>query len=398
VENSKYVTHLYQKYLDNTCSMQELQEVLCHFEQNELDSGLKVMIRQELTGSGEEYAEMPQVQAILSKLDLSMNEKVLKSEGNRIRLVHRIPNWYWSAAVLFLIVSVAIYYANTRINLFNTYMSEYKNDVAPGSDKAYLTLADGKRVELNDSVKGPITNQSGVLITKTASGQLRYEISNKDRSASKNVYNTISTPKGGKFEVILSDGTKVFLNSSSSIKFPSSFPASGERKVTLKGEGYFEVAHNKNQPFYVQSRTQLLKVLGTHFNVNAYTDEKSVKTTLMQGAVKIDYEGGLNAVLKPGEESYIYNGKLLVKDVNANSAIDWKRGEMNLEDEDFQSTMRKIARWYDVEVVFEEDAPVDLRLGGLVSTQKSLVTVLKVMELTGEVHFKVEGRRVTVKK
>ena len=377
--------------------MKELQELLRYFEHSEPDHELSLMVKMELENTGSLYEDLPQTKHILHMLDDSINSKVLmKPVTKQISFTQRRIYRYWPAAAVLVLLFTGLYYANNSLNLFGTYVSEYKNDIAPGGDRAFLTLANGKRIELNDSVQGELALESGVLISKTADGQVRYQISDSKSNAGSMLYNTLSTPKGGSYQVVLSDGTIVYLNAASSIRFPSSFANSNERRVELQGEGYFEVAHQTDKPFYVQSGTQELKVLGTHFNVNAYTDESSIKTTLMQGSVKIDYPEGTSTVLKPGQQSYLHNGKILVNEVDAETAIDWKRGEINLKDENFQATMRKIARWYNVEVIFDDSAPTDLKLGGLVSREKNISTILKVMELTGRVHFKVEGRRVTV--
>lgn len=396
MKDSDTISPLYQKYLDNECNPQELQMLLHHFEQVEIQPELSLMIHKELENTDSVYENLPQVDAVLQKLDAFIEHNITLSKSKRLSFFSSGNFRYWSAAALFLILSIALYYGGNQLNIFSNSASEYRNDIAPGKNKALLTLADGKKIELTEALHGTVATQSGVLVSKTADGQLRYQVSDTKTNGAKAAYNTISTPKGGKYEVALSDGTIVFLNAASSLSFPTSFGNKGDRNVVLKGEAYFEVAHRPDQPFYVQSGGQLIKVLGTHFNVNAYTDEQSVKTTLLQGSVAVIYPNGNHVLLKPGQQSYVANGKLLVSEVNAESAIDWKAGEMNVKDEDFQTTMRKIARWYDVDVVFAEDAPADLKLGGLISREKSIVTVLKVMELTGEVHFKVEGRRVTV--
>ena len=391
MKNFNHITKLYQKYLNNACNPQELQELLHHFEDDEPNAELVQMIRSELEKDDERDVALPQVQAILSKLDESMQVNVINPKAKR-RSLFTTSMRYWSAAAL-LFLSLLLYYGKERLNIFGTYTSTYKNDIPAGGDKAYLTLANGKRIALTDSMIGTISPAPGFRISKTAKGQLRYELA---KGASGNGYNTITTPKGGKYEVILADGTHVYLNAASSLRFPTSFTGAAERWVTLTGEGYFEVSHRDGQPFYVQSGKQLLRVLGTHFNLKAYPDEQWVKTTLLQGSVKVSNSEGSNAVLKPGQQSQLDQGKLKLEEVDVMAATDWQRAEINLKAEDFQSTMRKIARWYDVEIVFDETAPGDLTLGGLVSRDKSLVAVLKVMELTGKVHFKVEGRRVTV--
>lgn len=377
----------------------ELQELLGYFDVDELDAGLVDMVKNELLIADEIYESLPQTKLVLNRLDKSIHDNILRSEPKPVLVKWSSVFHYWSAAALFLILSCGIYFytyhSSSRSEREN---SNYKNDVPAGSSKAYLTLANGKRIELNGALKGEIARESNVSISKTQNGHLRYEISDAASKGGRPTYNTISTPKGGKYEIMLSDGTLVYLNSGSSIRFPSSFVGVSERRVEFQGEGYFEVSHREKQPFYVQSGQQLLKVLGTRFNLNAYADEKSIKTTLLEGSVELAYSSGEKAVLKPGQQSRIEREKLIVKYVDAESVLDWKRGEINLRDDDFQATMRKIARWYDVDIVFAEDAPIDLDLRGLVSREKNISSVLKVIELTGKVHFKVEGRRVTVMK
>lgn len=393
MKTPSHITALYQKYIDNLCNPQELQELLSHFEQSEIDHDIASIIQSELGKMESNYQSLPQVKSIIERLDQNL---LLKVDPTPVkRMVNSRIISYWSVAASLVILSVILYYTHRSLNLFNTYTSEYKNDVPPGGDKAYLTLSNGKKIELNKVTKGTLASLSGIRIIKTTEGQLRYEISG-DNSPEAEGYNTITTPKSGKYEVILPDGSKVLLNAASSIKFQTNFDKNAKRIVELLGEGYFEVSHRNKQPFQVRSGTQVLTVLGTHFNINAYNDEQSIKTTLFKGSVRVNYSNGKLALLKPGQQSYIDQEKLVINEVDTNEVLDWKRGEINLKEENIMATMRKIARWYDVEVDFAENAPTDLRVGGLVSREKNLITVLKALELTGKVHFKVEGRRVTV--
>jgi transmembrane sensor len=388
-----HITALYQKYINNLCNPQELQELLSYFQRSEIDHDIALLIQSELSKTESSYQSLPQVKSIIERLDQNLQLIVNPTPVKRMARLRIIS--YWSAAASIVLLSVVLYYTNTRLNLFTTYASVYKNDVLPGGDKAYLTLSNGEKIELDSTSKGTLASLPGIRIVKTTGGQLRYEISG-DNSTAPEGYNTIATPKSGKYEVILPDGSKVFLNSASSIRFQTNFDKGVKRMVELHGEAYFEVSHRDGQPFQVRSGTQLLTVLGTHFNINAYSDEQAIKTTLFKGSVIIDYPDGKMAKLRPGQQSYINQNQLIIDQVDTVEVSDWKRGEINLKEESFKATMRKIARWYDVEVIFADNAPNDLKLGGLVSREKNLNTVLKVLELTGEVHFKVEGRRVTV--
>ncbi|WP_025142518.1 FecR family protein [Pedobacter jeongneungensis] len=301
-----------------------------------------------------------------------------------------------SAAALIIIsmVGIVIYKQNQRkTDLTN--IPAFK-DIKPGKDRAVLVLANGTKINLDEINSGHLADQTGVSISKTADGQIVYTVPAQENEAAEMQYNTIVTPAGGQYQVNLPDGTKVWLNASSSLTFPTSFAA--ERSVTLKGEAYFEVskisAGGKRIPFYVESTNQKIEVLGTHFNVNAYADESSTKTTLLEGSVQINGK----VLLKPGEQSRLQGESIKVTVVNAEDYIDWKNGDFILEHNDFRSVMRKIARWYDVEVIYGDDAPKKLNLGGWISRSKNISSVLQLMEQTGKVHFKIEGRRITVTK
>jgi len=274
-------------------------------------------------------------------------------------------------------------------------------DLPAGTNKATLTLSDGRVVVLNNNTVGKIATEAGMEITRATDGTLVYKIVNtKPKSAG---FNTISTPVGGQYTVVLPDGSKVWLNAGSSLKYPTIFTKNG-RSVTLTGEGYFEVAHvngvKGRLPFtvsVVKGNTQIeqLEVLGTHFNINAYADEPYVKSTLLEGSVKIALNNGKTALLKPGQQAKLSNQNIEVQAADTDMDVAWKNGEFVFR-EDLRSAMRKVARWYDVEVVYDETAPKNLTLGGWMSRGTNISEVLNHIQLTGKVHFKLEGRRVIV--
>lgn len=267
-------------------------------------------------------------------------------------------------------------------------------DLKPGKDRAVLVLANGKKINLDQTHSGHVADQTGVSISKTAEGQIVYSVPRQENISTEAEFNTVFTPAGGQYQVNLPDGTKVWLNAASSLSFATAVTA--VRTVRLSGEAYFEVSKitgaGKRIPFIVETAQQKIEVLGTHFNVNAYGNEKSTKTTLLEGSVKINDV----TVLKPGEQARVQGESVKVVTVNAEDYTDWQRGDFILEHNDFRSIMRKIARWYDVDVIYAEDAPEKLNLGGWISRSKNISSILEVMEKTGKVHFKIEGRRVTV--
>lgn len=299
-----------------------------------------------------------------------------------------------TAAVL-LTLSFGIYWFNNNNGDLNHGVI-IVNDIAPGKSKAYLTLANGKRIALTDAANGNLAREGGVQITKTADGQLVYKISSTPSGKKDPALNTIETPRGGQYQIRLQDGTKVWLNAASKLTYPQSFTAALNRKVTLSGEAYFEVAKDKTHPFIVETAGQLVKVLGTHFNINSYTDEGDTKTTLLEGSVKVS--GLTEIVLKPGQQATFKAGDLRIAEVNTENVIAWKNGEFEFANEPLESIMRKISRWYDVEVIYQNPELKNEIFSGGISRFELVSDVLKKLSLTEVVKFKIEGRRIFVMK
>ncbi|WP_316815098.1 FecR family protein [Pedobacter nyackensis] len=270
------------------------------------------------------------------------------------------------------------------------------NDVLPGSSVAVLVLSDGKKVTL-DTGKVALKEKDGTQLSGNQGG-LAY--SNNDASDKEEIlYNTLIVPRGGTYNLRLPDGTNVWLNAMSELRFPVKF-CGNERKVELIGEGYFEVAKNKNAPFKVLTRHQEIEVKGTHFNVNSYANENYDRTTLLEGSVKILSPSvpAKFCMLSPGEqaETNKRTGEMLVAKGNMKEAIAWKNGYFLFNDEKLESIMAKVSRWYDVEVVYEGEFDEKRSFLGQVERSRKLSSLLKVLELTGNVHFKISGRRIVV--
>ncbi|QIL41217.1 FecR family protein [Pedobacter sp. HDW13] len=319
--------------------------------------------------------------------------------------------WGWAAAaVILLALGFGLYqYKNTSQPEMQSVGYLVKNDIKPGGNKAFLTLANGAKISLDDTQNGKIAEQQGVSITKTAKGELVYTAKNATAQwlAGKQQFNTIETPKGGQYQINLPDGTKVWLNAASSLKYPTSFASTG-REVQLKGEAYFEVAKKTTQgqrvPFTVKTETQVVEVLGTHFNINSYNNEENTKTTLVEGSVRVTPVTGsgnlavLAKVLKPGEQSLLKGSSVKITAVETEEALAWKEGLFMFDNENLESIMHKVARWYDVEVVFKDKVLLTKDYSGTVSRFGNVSQVLKKLELTGSVHFNIEGRRIVVMK
>jgi transmembrane sensor len=300
--------------------------------------------------------------------------------------------WSIAASILVLLsVGMLLYFAQ------NTKTTNVKlADLPPGGNKATLILANGQKINLSEAVNGAIANETGIKVIKTAEGKIIYDLSNAAVNTANEQYNTIETPLGGQYQVNLSDGTKVWLNSASSLRYPTHFNG-GERKVELTGEGYFEVAHQKSMPFKVASAGQTVEVLGTHFNIMSYRDEQTVKTTLLQGSVRISM-GKESTLLKPGQQALRTGDKIRISDeVDMEDVVAWKNGYFKF-NESLEGIMTKISRWYGVEVVYETKTDPNLTYSGKISRGRNISAILKIIEFNGDVHFRIEGRKVYVTK
>lgn len=319
-------------------------------------------------------------------LSLERNKKQPSNHKYRKSVVYMA-----AAASLALIVGVGLYFNQQQPLSKPIQSGAYTNDIPAGSNKAYLTLANGKKLVLTNSANGKLAEEAGIKITKTADGQLVYTVADQGKKGIAG-YNRIETPRGGQYQLNLPDGTKIWLNSASSLKYPVSFAALKERRVELSGEAYFEVAKDKIHPFIVKSGRQQVQVLGTHFDVNAYPDEQLIKTTLLEGSVKLNEQ----VILKPGEQSSLTGEKFSVKQVNVNDAIDWKNGEFVFTNESLTSILKKVSRWYDVEIKYVH-TPVSVpTFTGSVSRSENISGVLKMLEETSNVRFSIEGRLINV--
>ncbi len=303
--------------------------------------------------------------------------------------------WTAAAAVILITVGLSYYYVETikQPNL----KAEYGVDIVPGKNGATLTLANGKKILINDALSGNIAEQSGVKISKTEDGTIVYEISGEHEQSGSTGYNTLTTTRGEQSKVRLPDGSFVFLNAASSLTYPASFAKLKQRKVALTGEGYFEVAKDKAHPFIVKSGNQEVEVLGTHFNINSYADEASQKTTLIEGSVKVS-TGTLSKILIPGQQAALSrDGKMATATVDTETVIAWKNNQFLFDGENIQTLMRMVSRWYNVDIEYVGEVTNERFLGG-VSKFDHVSKVLKSLESTGKVHFKIEGKKIYVYK
>lgn len=319
---------------------------------------------------------------------------------------------YWiAAAVLIAVIGTMVFYTlnKRKTDIASLPLAErYHNDVNPGGDKAVLELADGQKIVLDNASNGELAKQGRVSVIKSDSGQVVYKVGKSGGEGSETLgaisYNIISTPKGGQYQVILPDGSKVWLNAASSLRFPTSF-AGNTRNVELIGEGYFQVEKDKSKTFRVKvsqlpgssvagSQPMEVEVLGTEFDLMAYADEDHQAATLIDGNIVVK-SGDKKVVASPHQQVILNTSSLnLIMNPNIEETIAWKNGLFQFHDASIQSIMRQINRWYDIEVNYSGE--LNQKFSGTIPRQVNLSTVLKILEGTGGVHFRIDGKKVTV--
>jgi ferric-dicitrate binding protein FerR (iron transport regulator) len=274
----------------------------------------------------------------------------------------------------------------------NNRAGSYKNDILPGGNKAILKLADGSTIVLDDAQNGVLARQGMTKVIKL-DGKLSYNSGHN--SAHEILYNSISTPRGGQYEVCLPDGSRVWLNAASSLRFPTVFTGK-ERRVEITGEAYFEITKSKTMPFIVSANTAEIRVMGTHFNVMAYNEEAAMKTTLLEGSVRL-ISGKDSSLLKPGQQAQLTNGRQIrvISHVDMEEVMAWKNGMFYFGNADLETVMKQLSRWYDVEVSYQNKSFKRLFVGEMPRSSK-LSDVLKALELAGNLHFDIEGKKIIV--
>ena len=304
----------------------------------------------------------------------------------------------WARAAAVLVVAVGIgQFVSTKKNISQPVVAAKQqvlpHDVPPGGNKAVLTLADGSTIILDSANNGALAQQGGIKVLKINAGQLSYKTGTV--AMGEVLFNTIATPRGGQYQITLADGTQVWLNAASSLRFPTAFEGN-TRDVELTGEAYFEVAKNPGKPFHVKVNQMDVQVLGTHFNIMAYGNESTAKTTLLEGRVTVTNKGQTQQ-LAPGQQAVLNNtgNGFTVRDVNTDLAVAWKNGLFRFKETNIREIMRQVERWYDVEVDFKAMGN-DQDYTGIVPRTQNVSALLQMLELTGTVHFTVEGRKITV--
>jgi transmembrane sensor len=324
----------------------------------------------------------------LSEAELLEAKAAFKSHTRNSLFQKRLySSWQFlaGAAAVLLIATYTIYLSGLPADTQQTAAVE-ENDILPGGNRATLTLADGRKIDLNEARKGELAEEAGMKVSKTADGQLVYTLSESGPERDAPAYNTIETPYGGQYQINLPDGSRVWLNSASSLRYPVRFTG-GAREVEISGEAYFEVAKQKGMPFRVKNARQTIEVLGTQFNVMAYPDEGSINTTLLEGSVRIR-SGRNDKTLVPGQQARNGANGIDVLSVDTEEVVAWKNGFFIFKSEDAHSILRQIARWYDVKIDIQGDIS-GKNFGGKISRSRNVSEVLEVLESTGSLKFEV---------
>lgn len=387
---------LYQKYINNTCTKEEQEEFLLMVSESSEDGAIERLMDDTWDKLNTEQLLFPAANSVLNNILLNEQVPVVK----KISWFRDIA----ATAAILAIISTGIYfYQNTKSN---PVLQSETTAILPGKNKATLTLANGTVINLDHASNGQLAQQTGIKITKTTDGQLVYEITEQNKkeiTSAETAYNTITTPRGGQYQVNLPDGTKVWLNAASSLKYPLTF-GKNQRTVELRGEAYFEVATvlknekgSKKKPFTVKTDKQEVEVLGTHFNINSYVDENLTKTTLLEGIVRVKTTtfSPSSSVLKPGQQAVLNNNILTLQTVDTEEAIAWKNGFFQFNESDLGSIMKQLSRWYDVDIVFEGRSPNDL-FHFKAPKDQNLTEIIKIFEING-INLKIEGRKLIVK-
>lgn len=305
----------------------------------------------------------------------------------------RLLNRFTAAASVAVVLSLAAYFlffppGAKPVQYGQQWVQQ--QDLPPGTNGAVLTLANGEKILL-DSTKAGVLGVQGNTLLVNNNGQIAY--SNQPYGDTVLRYNTIATPRGRQYQVVLSDGSRVWLNAGSSLYYPASF-GPGKREVSITGEAYFEVAKDNKRPFLVTARGTTVEVLGTHFNINAYDDETSIRTTLLEGSVKVS-AGTQSRLLQPGQLAQINeNAPIKVVEANTDVVMAWVNGYFSFDNTDLSAIMRQLSRWYDVEIEYQGEIP-DRQFGGEISRNTNASDVLKILE-ESKIHFLIKDKKIIV--
>jgi transmembrane sensor len=388
---------LLHQYFDNSISESDCKELLEYLDTEDLQEIAPMM--DEILFSLPETAVLDKSEsdaiyrAIRANHHFDQPKQITKNSGS----------WYYAAAMILLSLSIGLYFIKTPDQSGESKVAAAKSNpqssIEPGSKKATLTLGNGQVIDLEAQQQGMLQGTGSSAIRKVKSGEIVYQSGQTSgmEAQYQNAFNNLKTPKGGEYQITLADGTRVWLNSASSLRFPAAFSGT-TRQVELSGEAYFEVAKNATKPFFVIIGKTEIRVLGTHFNVSAYQDDDQATTTLLEGSVQL-FSGRNSRMLSPGQQGAISKSSDLisVSRGDISQAMAWKNGYFRFDDQDIRGIMKQVSRWYDVEVEFKQNVVNNKQFGGTFYRNKSIAELLSHLEqLDHHIHFKIIGRRIEI--
>lgn len=389
-ESHNRINELLEQYINKTISKPDFAELFDYISKNEnkylLNDFMKKADKTNLPDADVQHIDWNHMYTTIV---------ADKKDQSKFRLILNIGKNITIAASLFMITYMGYRFFNAQ-TISHPITKIAKQDIRPGSNKAILKLADGSEIILNDALNGVLTRQGQSKVLKSKGGFIEYNELNEQ--GEKTIYvNTLSTPRGGQYRLMLPDKSLVWLNAQSSITFPSAFIGK-QRKVSVTGEVYFEVSKDKTKPFIVETGNANVEVLGTHFNVNVYPNEENAAVTLLEGSIKLSHNYS-SKILVPGQQGIFHKNtsNILLKNVETDNVVDWKNGLFIFEDASVLEVMRQVERWYDVDVKYIGNTP-DIRFNGVVSRTNNVSKLLKLLQAAGNIEFNINNKTIEVKK
>lgn len=390
---------LLKKYIDNTIEREDCHELLEYLDTMDTSFVSSAIDRVLQAANDQTTFEPDRQKHVYHQLIAEIHERQLTPSQIKPTKKRFLFSFVKVAAVLVAAIAIGSWLYNNKQLDSASLQSNTSGDsiLLPDRNQAILTLADGSTIMLDDAANGILAQESGIEITKAEDGSVFYKPVEHPKPNNTLAYNTFSTPKGSTYRILLPDGTKVWLNTGSSIRYPVVFP-NDQRTVSIIGEAYFEVAHDASKPFFLDANGSIIQVLGTHFNVSAYADEKQTTTTLVEGSVKVSKDSN-NVILAPGQRAVVdeVTGAINQSAADVRSAIAWKDGYFRFNNESIEDIVEKISRWYDIEAV-EYEGQFDDRFSGTFQRSKNVAQLFSHLEKLAPIHFEIRERRVVVMK
>lgn len=384
------ISDLFARYKNNSCTAEEIEELLEYFKADRNELQFKELIGHQLA---EQVGQQDDLE--IATEEVYGNLKIhLQQDETPVRKSFAY-RWLAAASVIALLGFTGYLITQNSHPQLVTRVIKPQNTIISGSNKAILTLSNGKQIVLTGAANGVLASQGKTKIVKKANGEISYDAQNATDGSDAVAYNTIAVPRGGQYQVVLPDGTSVMLNAASSLTYPITFTGK-TRNVELKGEAYFEVEKNKEMPFVVKANGVDVRVLGTHFDISAYEDDASVATTLLEGSVRLS-KGNNTVMLTPGQQGVALNNQtdIAVKTADVDQVIAWTTGDFIFNDLNIKEVMKIVGRWYDIDVAYQGNVQ-GKRFGGKTSRYKNITELLDYMKITGNINYKIDGRRVTL--